>query len=58
MAVVKVYHDPGHAVVRIHDDCIQPPEVRKQLLKELAQISYNIELRWHQKQMEEQKKTE
>ena len=42
MAVVKVYHDPGHALVRVHDDYIQPPEVREQLLANLARMTYDI----------------
>lgn len=42
MAVVKVYHDPGHALVRVHDDYIQPPEVREQLLANIARITYDI----------------
>ncbi|MCH5273934.1 MAG: hypothetical protein J1E35_09700 [Lachnospiraceae bacterium] len=42
MAVVKVYHEPGHALVRVHDDYIQPPEVRKQLLEEIGRITYDI----------------
>lgn len=42
MAVVKVYHDPGHALVRVHDDYIQPPEVREQLLANLSRITYDI----------------
>lgn len=42
MAVVKVYHKPGHALVRVHDDYIQPPEVREQLLANLARMTYDI----------------
>lgn len=42
MAVVKVYNEPGHAVVRVHDDYIQPPEVREQLLANLARMTYDI----------------
>lgn len=42
MAVVKVYHEPGHALVRVHDDDIQPPEVREQLLANLGRITYDI----------------
>lgn len=42
MAVVKVYHDPGHALVRVHDDYIQPPEVREQLLANLSRMTYDI----------------
>lgn len=42
MTVVKVYHDPGHALVRVHDDYIQPPEVREQLLANLARMTYDI----------------
>lgn len=42
MAVVKVYNEPGHAVVRVHDDYIQPPEVRAQLLANLARMTYDI----------------
>lgn len=42
MAVVKVYHEPGHALVRVHDDYIQPPEVREQLLANLARMTYDI----------------
>ena len=58
MGVVKEIREPGHGVVRIFDDCIQPPEVRAQLLKELAEISYRIELRWFQEQQAEKQKTE
>ena len=42
MSVVKVYHEPGHALVRVHDDYIQPPEVREQLLANLARMNYDI----------------
>lgn len=42
MAVVKVYNEPGHALVRVHDDYIQPPEVREQLLANIARITYDI----------------
>lgn len=42
MAVVKVYNEPGHAIVRVHDDYIQPPEVREQLLANLARMTYDI----------------
>ena len=42
MAVVKVYNEPGHAIVRVHDDYIQPPEVREQLLANIARITYDI----------------
>lgn len=42
MAIVKVYNEPGHALVRVHDDYIQPPEVREQLLANIARITYDI----------------
>lgn len=55
MAVVKVYHDPGHALVRVHDDCIQPPEVRAQLLENISRITYNILLRQELKRLQEER---
>lgn len=56
MAVVKVYHDPGHALVRVHDDYIQPPEVRAQLLENLGRITYNILLRRELERLEAERK--
>lgn len=55
MAVVKVYHEPGHALVRVHDDYIQPPEVREQLLANLGRITYDILWRREEKHMIEER---
>lgn len=58
MAVVKVYHDPGHALVRVHDDYILPPEERKQVLKELAQLTYDILWAAEEKRIKAEKEAE
>lgn len=58
MAVVKVYHEPGHALVRVHDDYIQPPEVREQLLMNLGRITYDILWRREEKRILEEQAAE
>lgn len=55
MAVVKVYNEPGHALVRVHDDYIQPPEVREQLLANIAQMTYDILFQQELKKIREER---
>lgn len=54
MAVVKIYHDPGHALVRVHDDYIQPPEAREQILANLSRMTYDILWRREKKRIMEE----
>ena len=55
MAVVKIYHDPGHALVRVHDDYIQPPEVRAQIIENLSRMTYDILLQKELKRIREER---
>jgi len=57
MAIIEEYTRNG-CTVRVHDDCIRPPEEVKQIIKRVSQIVYSEEMRRHMEEKNQNRYTD